>query len=75
MSDKLPLKAEDLDGHHAIFGYDFSYGGSNGIVSIYFEDDGFWYKQASFDVSWLPEYKNIIDGALEDWSERVKLLK
>jgi hypothetical protein len=58
---KEPLKADELDGHGDLFGWKFSDGGSNGLVTIYIEDDENWHEKMTFDVFWLADFKRMAD--------------
>lgn len=57
-----PLTEDELDGHGALFGWKFSEGGSNGLVSIYIEDDENWHRKMTFDVAWLADFRNMADA-------------
>ena len=46
-----------------IFGYRFHEGGSNGLVTIYVEDDEQWFPKMTFDVFWLPEFVKLAEVA------------
>jgi len=62
---ETPLGEEELDGHGSLFGWKFSAGGSNGLVSIYIEDDDNWHRKMTFDVFWLKDFKRIADAMME----------
>lgn len=48
-----------IDGHGALFGYKFTEGGSNGLVTIYEEDDELWHPKMTFDIAWLPDLMQV----------------
>lgn len=63
------IEAQDLDGYNDLFGFRFQ-GGSNGLVTIFIEDDTFWHPKMTFDVFWLPYFYKIASEALNTWETR-----
>lgn len=57
MNEDDVLVESNLDGTvDDIFGWRFHDGGSNGLVTIYVEDDEQWFPKMTFDVYWLPSF-------------------
>ncbi len=58
-----PVRVDELDGHKELFGWKRKQGGSNGLITIYVEDDKFWHEKMTFDVAWLPDLRATINAA------------
>lgn len=57
--ESFHVTEEALDGHGGLFGYKFMAGGSNGLVTIYVEDDALWHPKITFDIAWLPDLMQV----------------
>lgn len=49
------MKKSDLDGCSKLFGWRFHEGGSNGLVTIYIEDDETYFPKLTCDRFWIED--------------------
>lgn len=54
-------RKEDLDVAGECFGMKFHPGGSNGLVSLFVEDDELWFLKVTFDIYWLKDLQQVIE--------------
>jgi len=45
-----------VDGHTELFGWVQHPGGSNGLVTLYREDDEQWFPSMTFDIHWVKDF-------------------
>ena len=60
-----PMRREDMDEAGELFGVRFVDGGSNGLIELYIEDDGYWHFVTTFDRYWLRDLEAVIRTAKE----------
>lgn len=62
-------KIGELDGTRKIFGWKFHDGGSNGLVTLYLEDDENWFPKQTFDIHWAYDLMLSAACMLDDIAE------
>lgn len=60
-----PMRREDMDEAGELFGVRFIDGGSNGLIELYIEDDGYWHHKVTFDRAWVSDLRRVMAKTIE----------